>query len=279
VSTDQTAPMIAEEPPPLTSPIENELPTYRAISARAVCSVIFGVLASFSFASLNFLVFAALAVIFGILANRAIRRTPDVLTGTRLANAGIALGLIFSLTVITYTAIQGIIIHREAKRFGLDYARIIKEGSLGEALLLREPSDRHGDATAADKEKELEQMKSRDKMMLEMKLGPLMDLRKAVASKDAQMKFVDVEATGVDDSVPGGVFYFAAVLYELENVVPTKKWGDQTHLYALAFLKGRAKGRKYDWWVDDVRFPYTPKTFQMTAKPVDDGHGHGPEGH
>ena len=44
--TDQTGPLIAEESPPLVSPIENELPTYRAISTRAVWSVICGVLAS-----------------------------------------------------------------------------------------------------------------------------------------------------------------------------------------------------------------------------------------
>ena len=29
--------------------------------------------------------------------------------------------------------------------------------------------------------------------------------------------------------------------------------------YALAILKGRQKGKQYEWWVDDVRFPYTPQ--------------------
>ena len=45
--------------------------------------------------------------------------------------------------------------------------------------------------------------------------------------------------------------------------------------YALAIFKGLPKGRNYDWWVEDVRFPYERKTFAAPEKAVDDGHGHG----
>src|SRR5579875_3187357 len=86
VPTDQPGHLSVEEAPPKASAIENEIPTYRAISNRAVFSVICGVLASFSFADLIFLVFAVLAVVLGVTANLAIKRKPDLLTGTRLAN-------------------------------------------------------------------------------------------------------------------------------------------------------------------------------------------------
>src|SRR5262245_38867194 len=79
VPTEQPGHLIAEEAPPKESPIENELPTYRAISNLAVFSVISGALASFSFADLTFLFFSVLAIVLGILAHRAIKRTPDVL--------------------------------------------------------------------------------------------------------------------------------------------------------------------------------------------------------
>ena len=122
-------------------------------------------------------------MILGVLANRAIKRTPDVLTGARLANTGIALGLIFGLTVITYTAVQTMIVKREAKRFASDYVKVIKEGSFGDALLYREPADRRKERPRQEKEKEFEQTKARDRMMLEMELAAAPDLRKAVASE------------------------------------------------------------------------------------------------
>lgn len=273
--TDQPGNLIAEEAPPTASPIENELPTYRAISNRAVVSLICGALASFSFADLNFLFFAALAVVVGILANRAIRRAPDTLTGSRLANAGIALGLIFGLTVVTYSTIQYIIIKREASRFGLEYARVLKEGTFGDALLLGDPPERRQDRTGADKQKEWEQMKAKDRMMLETKMGSVTNLRKALSTKDAHIHLLSIENQGVDESISAGIYYFATILYEVEGATPPPGTPPTSGpLYALAVIKGHARGRHYEWWVEDTRFPYTPKSYQAKSKPVDDGHGH-----
>ncbi len=95
MATDQktsTLNIDAESP---DSPIENELPTYRAISNRAIFSLVFGAMAIFCFAHPIFYVAAVLAVVLGVLAHRAIREYPDMLTGHGLANAGIALGLDF----------------------------------------------------------------------------------------------------------------------------------------------------------------------------------------
>jgi hypothetical protein len=102
-------------------------------------------------------------------------------------------------------------------------------------------------------------------------------LRKALA-KDAQIRFVDVENHGVDESMTGGIFYYAAVLYEVDGAAPAGAEGTQ-HQYALSLFKGRTKGRHVEWWVDDTRYPYQPKSYKMTAKPVDDGHGHAPGAH
>ena len=269
--TDQPGPLATEEAPPTTSPIENELPSYRAISNLAVFSLICGGMASFSFADLTFLLFAILAVVLGVLAHRSIKRTPDVLTGARLANAGIAMGLIFGLTVITYTSLQAYILRREASRFGVDLARVLKEGTLGDVLLYREFPDRRKDQTPADKEKQFESMKSRDRMMVDQKMAPMMNLRKALVPKDAKLHFVGVEGQGVDEGLTGSIYYYAALLYEVEGTSP--------HQHALALVKGQNKGRRYEWWIDDIRYPYEPKSYQVESKPVDDGHGHGKGGH
>jgi Domain of unknown function (DUF4190) len=274
VPTDQPGHLTVEEAPPKASPIENELATYRAISNRAIFSVICGILASFSFADLIFLVFAVLAVVLGVTANLAIKRKPDVLTGTRLANVGITLGLLFGLTVTTYTAIQSFILGREASKFAQVYAKVLKEGSLGDALLYRDPKEAREKTTAAEKEKEYHAMRAREKMMVEQKMAPLVSLRKALAPKDAHLHFVDIETKGMDSERVGGVYYYATALYEVE-----KPGEAGTPQYALALFKGQQKGRHYDWWVENVLFPYRPKSYQATPKPVDDGHGHGPGGH
>jgi len=277
VPTDQPGHLIVEEAPPKASPIENEIPTYRAISNRAVFSVICGVLAAFSFADLIFLVFAVLALVLGVTANLVIKRKPDLLTGRRLANVGIALGLVFGLTVITYTVIQNFILAREATKFALTYAKVLKEGRLGDALLLRDPQEAREKKTAEEKEKEYESMRTRERMMIDQKMAPLLNLRKAIARKDVDLHFVDIETQGVDENRAGGVYFYATALYEVEK--PAAKEDSGRPQYALALFKGQQKGRHYDWWVEDVLFPYQPKSYRGAAKPVDDGHGHGPGGH
>lgn len=276
--TEQPGHLIAEEAPPQESPIENQLPTYRAISNRAIFSVICGVLASFSLADLTFLLFSVLAVILGILAHRAIKRSPDTLTGARLANAGIALGLVFGLAVVTYTGIQFVILRREATKFGLEYAKVLKEGTFGESLLYRDPPDRRGNLTGADKQKEFDAMKARDRSMLEQRLAPLKSLHDVMA-KGAKIRFVGVENQGIDESMVGGVYNFAALLYEIDGAPPVPGQEAHPHQYALALIKGRPKGRHYEWWVEDTRYPYAPASYVIESKPVDDGHGHAPGGH
>ena len=95
--------------------IENELPTYRAISNLAIFSLVCGALAIFSFAHPFFYLAAILAVVLGMLAHRAIRQYPDMLTGHGIANAGIALGLIFGLGCGTYTTVQTFVRTRMAE--------------------------------------------------------------------------------------------------------------------------------------------------------------------
>jgi Domain of unknown function (DUF4190) len=276
VSTDQTGQLL-EETAPKESAIENELPTYRAISNRAVFSVICGALAAFSFAQMYFLIFAVLAIVLGLLANVTIRRHPDLLTGRRLANAGIAMGLIFGLAVITFTTVHNLILAREIASFAQVYAKVLKEGTLGDVLLYHEPPDVRKSKTAQSVEEDFEKQKARDRAMAEFRMAPLLDLRKALARKNTRLHFVDVEGHGVDDSLVGRVHYYAAVLYEVEYIAANPE--KTSKQFALAVFKGGAKGRHYEWWVDQVMFPYQPKTYKGSAKPIDDGHGHAPGAH
>jgi hypothetical protein len=272
VATDQKRPLFADEADLPSSAIENEIPSYRAISQYAIFSVLFGILASFSFASLFFLVFSVLAVILGILAHLGIKQYPEILTGRRLANVGIALGLIFGLVVSTYTGVQSFVLTREAERFGQVYAKVLSEGNMGDAMWYGLYPDNRKNKTPAQALQEYEQAKTKERMFMDQKLAPLQGLKKRMAATSGtHLHFVDIEQQGVDES-GAQVVYFATALYEVEGAHGTES--PDAKQYALAIFKGFPKGRHYDWWVDDVKFPYQRKTFEAPAKPVDDGHGH-----
>src|SRR5205807_2081309 len=128
-------------------------------------SVICGIVASFSFAHLDFLVFAVLAVVLGVLANVAINRHPDMLTGRRLANAGIAMGLIFGLVAATYTAVQSFVLTREAAKFGRQYAEVFQQRSLGEILWYRLNPEIRKTKTPHEVLQEFEKAQAKDRMM------------------------------------------------------------------------------------------------------------------
>jgi hypothetical protein len=277
VPTEKPGHLLVAEAPPKTSAIENELPTYRAIDNRAVASVICGVLASFSFAYMGFLVLAVVAVVLGLMANVAIKRNPDILTGRRIANVGIALGLIFGLTVATFTSIQSFILTREATKFAMFYGKVLNEGSYGDALLYRQPPATRENKIGADAEKELNGMKARDKAMVDMKLTSFNNLRKALSSKDAHLHFLSIESQGVDENRVGQVTYYAGALYEVD--APNAAGPSAGHQYAMIVMKGETKGRHYEWWVEEVAYPYAPKSYKVAPKPIDDGHGHAPGAH
>ena len=90
MATDQKISVVDAEDESAGGVIENELPTYRAISKTAVFSLLFGILALFSFTHWFFYVFAILAIVTGIAANVSIKRYSDIITGSGLAQAGAA---------------------------------------------------------------------------------------------------------------------------------------------------------------------------------------------
>ncbi len=274
MATDQKTPTMTAGAPPAQSPIENEIATYRAISRLAVAGLAFGFLSLFCFASTVFYICSVLAVILGILANRSIQRKPDVLTGAGLANAGIALGLSFGLIAGTISSVQTYVIKREASKFALKYIDILKAPTMGEVLLYNLNPLQRKDRTTAQMVQEFEAAKTRERMAMEQKMGPVLRLRaRLTSSAEQKIRFVDIEDTGIDDGRSSEITYYALALFEITG--PPTKDSPETQQNALVVLKGQIMGRKYEWWADDIAFPYKPKSFVPAAKPSDDdGHGH-----
>jgi hypothetical protein len=103
----------------------------------------------------------------------------------------------------------------------------------------------------------------------QMRSQSLRQLKKRLeSSKEQDLHFVKIEREGLE-----GVTPVAVALFEVHG--PASKDFPQEEEYAMAYLKGVSKGGKgYDWWVDELVYPYKPQTAALKEGPVDDGHGH-----
>jgi hypothetical protein len=76
VAIDQETTPATTDSSPRLPVFENEIPTYRAVSSRAVFAVLCGLMSVFSFAHPAFYLFAILAVVLGVTADRKIQQHP-----------------------------------------------------------------------------------------------------------------------------------------------------------------------------------------------------------
>lgn len=265
--TDQnlSAPAAA---PATVSAIENEIAAYRAISPLAVVALILGVLSVLSFASPYFVVLPVLAATSAVLADRKIQRMPDILTGRGLAQAGLGLGLVFGLTSVAVSSVQGVLRINQAKTFARKYEAVLRKVSLDEILWYGQPPairvqytpEQFAQATGKD---------PTSARMADEKNAPYKLFLKALAVPGAAVHFREIETHGED-----GLELFAAAQYEIHS--PNAAPPEPKEQFAVAVMKATRTGKgRYEWWVEDFRFPYKPATFVAPAsKAADDGHGH-----
>jgi hypothetical protein len=247
--------------------IENELPAYRAILPLAVVSLVLGVVSVFCFADYTFLVASALALVTGILADRKIQRLPDVWTGRGLAQAGVALGLVFGLSSVTIVTVQAFFRAREASKFGKVLAQTLQKESTSKVLWYRMPPEVR---KTKDPEKALDDLKreARDPGIVEMQAGSILSFKARIASDRAErVELEEIERTGMDGLSP-----FAVARFHLQGPGSTKYPKDE---YAAAVIKAEMKDGKYQWWIEEFVYPYTPRSKEVATKATDDGHGHG----
>ncbi len=268
MATDQKSSKLLPEPT-VGSPIENELPTYRAVSSRAILSVVCGILGIFSIASPFFFIFSALAVILGFTADWNIQRYSDVLTGRRLAQMGAALGLIFGLGIFTITSVQGFVRTRNAESFARYYENVMKTGTLADLLWLEIAPTQRKSTSPQEVMDKFQSAKKKEAAMNEMRTSPLRAVKKRLeSSKESEFRFVKLESQGTE-----GVLLYAIALYEVH--APATEEFPNEHDYAMAFMRGTSdSGKGYEWWIDEFKYPYKPATAVIAEKQADDGHGH-----
>jgi len=280
---------IASRPQPTDpgSPIENEIPSYRAISALAVTSALLGVVSALCFVDLNWLPAAALGLICGVMAERKIRARPDALTGRSFAQAGIALSVIFATSSFAYSQWQSYLLHRSVTRFARTFTQTLNETKAAKPLdttrvmfYLMSPAERAAIAP--------EDVSNAVQKMLKDSMG-LKEVDQTVrtlfhrAGQDKSIKFTEIENAAYQDMAA-----MASILLTIDDgpshadghdsvdghAHDRPKAGEEGLDHALIVLRSVNDAAKPGWYVEQISYPYTPKSYKPAVKKATDEHGH-----
>jgi hypothetical protein len=267
VSTTPTATSPSSATPDV-SVIENEIPAYRAVSPVAIVSTLLGLASVLCFADLSFYFLPVLAIVTGAWAIRKIHRFSDVLTGVKFAQTGIVLALIFSISSATMNFVQTSLRARGADAFARKYIKTLNTRSLDDALWYKLPPTARRGVSPRDARESWEKQKAQPAPG-EDSANPILVLHsKLKGPPERQLEFVEIEMHGVDRLTP-----IALAVAKLTGDPNSTAPGDGYVGVTLKALEGDVKPNA--WYVDNVIFPYTPKSFVAKAPPIDDGHGHG----
>lgn len=252
-STTPARPLAADLPV-----IENEVPAYRALSRAAIASLVFGMASIFSFVSIYFVALGVLAIAFGVAAQRNIRRLPDVLTGSRMANAGTGLGLMFSLAALTIAGVQLWIVDRDSARFMREYVDALKSGVVDRPLYFENhPEGRKGKSPEEMAKSVRDSMRAQS--MFDSQTQPIRDIQRRLASSPGQTievaRRIGYEVSGMD--------VYTKYLLTLKG--PKNQDFPEETQYATVVLQGFPHGRTYAWQVRGIKFPVTQDEFRPTA--------------
>jgi hypothetical protein len=270
VAIDPNAPP-ASAPPERSPVIDNEIPAYRAISPMAVVSLLLGLLSALSFASPTFLLAGAGAIVLGLLADRKIKKLPDILTGRKLAQAGIGLGLAFALSSLTIGGVQDFLLSRKARAAAQRFGKVLKEQTVADAIWWKSPPSMRKSTSPEDLVTSMKQQ-MRDPSEYEGRIASITaTMNRLKEDASSKIEVVSIERQGYEGLVP----YAHALL----KIAPPSHDGHVEEDYALVQMKADPNGGANDWWVEEIVFPYKPGSMKEVVKSIEASHGHGGGGH
>lgn len=249
--------------------IDNEFPSYRAISPGAVLSLVLGLGSVFCFTSLWFLLVVAASIAIGLLAIRKIRRLPEVLTGANFARVGIAVSLFFGLSAATHALTSDLLVKLDAGKFARQYIEILKAQPTNVALFYEQPADYRKNKKPDEVAEEFKKNKNpATANMYDEKVALIARIKERLKGQGEQVRYGGIESLAVD-----GLTLYANALIEFDG--PGGKENPEKEQFALVELVKVSSAGPNDWMVKEVHFPYTPASKVATVqKGHDDGHGH-----
>ncbi len=292
----------------------NDIPTYRAVSALALTSAAAGLISGLSFVAWGWLGLAVVAVAAGVAADFRIRKMPDVLTGRSFAHAGIAMGLIFGVTSTAYGMWSLHALKSAAMKYAQNFTESLNEAGMTRPINTSEPLwYMIPPGMAKEVSPEEAKIKMAEMLKNSAKAQGIEEMMKQMiryAGPGNPISVLEAEKISIQDSE-----VLVSVLVKVGDGRPRSKKltdeipvpdhdheGDHDHEtakpadpnapperiseimgegpdHALVLVHGTDSGRQIRWFVDQIRYPYVPKSFTPVAKKKavegDDGHGHG----
>lgn len=191
---------------------ENELSGYKAINGAAIFSIVMGVASLLMFVDTNFFFVPLLAVVFGALALRRIKKFPEVYTGLKMAQAGIGLSVLFSLVAFSIGFAYQFNLNKDAQAYADSLADVIKSRRPEELLFLKVPESQRGDLTPDKLIAQRMEGGVEGKMSVETDLKPLKQIVADRESPGASLAFDQIELAGYDKLTP-----FAFLRYSISG--------------------------------------------------------------
>lgn len=290
-------PALAPKPTMIEAPeaFENEISTYRALSPMAISSAILGLLAGLSFVSPLWRVAAVLAVIAGFVADYRIRKLPELLTGRNFAHAGIAMGLMFGISSVAYNYWSSYVLERDSRAFAKAFTETLNESkktfppdTADTMWFMLHPEMRAG-VTPEEARQQIAKITEGSAKVQQIEVAVKQMARFAgtknpievVAIEDAFFQDRDAYATVLLKVGDGTNHFHDHPKQEMPksnskraSMVDEEIIGEGAE-NALLVLRGVNVGKDFLYFVDQIRYPYMPKSYKaVPQKPKDDGHGH-----
>lgn len=263
------------------SPIENEVADYRAIHPMAVFALMAAVAGALSFVHWMFLLPACAAILLGIYALKKIKELPDIYSGTSLAQAGVALGMIFALSSITVATVWSVRTKQEAQKFAEHYCEVLNAGieanQIKDSLWYRLAPETRKTTGVEEFFEQFQKQAETDRSVFESMAGPVLQIQTDARRSKRRMVVQEVESSGFNQDEA-----FALVRLAL---VPISEDHGHSHadgqpheedktILALLILNGKVVSGEYLWMVKEITPNYQKNTKIITPE-IDHGHDHG----
>ncbi len=300
------APPPDSQPTPATDIVEGSIDenvlTYRAVHPLAIVSLILGILSVFCFVSPYFLAVALLAVICGGFALRAIHRQSDQFVGGGFCRVGLTLALVCAGASVTISSMQDYLLRSEMRKFLRAYEVVLKEGSLADVVFYRTfPPVRFGFTHAGLLEDYQTPRENADTERINEIVSSVRVIRERVQGRvkgrdPDPLRFVKLLSAEYDTKsqvanaiglyqFDGGADYSPHINNKVQAMPDLDGLSKpEGYEYVLVVLRGlpRSKfltedlsneesGYSFLWYIDNLRYPYTPEGLAASAIEGGDG--------
>lgn len=288
---------------------ENELSGYKAVSGGAIFSAIMGFASLLMFVDMNFFFIPLLAILFGFLALRRIKRFPDVYTGLKLAQAGIGLAVIFTLVSFSIGFAFQYTLNSEARAYANSLVEVLGTRKAEEIFFLKIPESQRTDLTPEKLIAQKLESGPEGKMGLDTDLKPLKQLVLDRDAPGAKVSFDQIEMADYDKLTPYAFLRYSvsggAVAHEHKKGDghdhkdgdghdhkddghghvdangdeqlpggPSATATDSEPQYLMIQIKAEKHEGRNSWYISEILYPYKKDSAKPKAEKVDDGHGH-----